>query len=187
MNDDPPKVPRNVGEFTQGGAGRTTYDDSPAYSRGTNYSQYWVADCRYQWQESPARILKNNMVENILVVDDNPALTQVLEFNLGLAGYSVVVVASGEQAKSACHSRQFDLIITDDDMPGISGPDFCAQLAQQLPEYVDVPKILLTDIDNAIEQAQQRQFVAIFRKPFSPSAVVGKVGQLLAHRNVTLD
>ena len=57
----------------------------------------------------------------ILVVDDDPSLRRVLQVQLEQEGYEVAVTASAQQTLSVLQLRQFDLVITDLKMPGMSG------------------------------------------------------------------
>ncbi len=85
----------------------------------------------------------------ILVVDDEPAQRQFLR--AALRSHEVVAVASGEEARQLLAQRSFDLVITDQRMPGMSGLDLLHWIKDQTPE---TPVILLTaygTIDSAVE------------------------------------
>jgi two-component system, cell cycle sensor histidine kinase and response regulator CckA len=66
----------------------------------------------------------------ILLVDDNPAVADLVSGFLKIANYEVVVASSGEEALRKCEelSRPLDLLITDVIMPGISGPGLCERM-----------------------------------------------------------
>ena len=64
----------------------------------------------------------------VLIVDDEPDLAQLLEFNLRQAGLETVTAHSGEQALAEAKRRLPDLIILDLMLPDISGLEVCHQL-----------------------------------------------------------
>jgi putative two-component system response regulator len=75
------------------------------------------------------------------VVDDAEAMRLALENCLRLHGYEVVTSASGEDALQLLHAQQFDLLLTDHTMPGLSGIELAEAAAQRHP---DVPIVLVT-------------------------------------------
>ncbi len=77
----------------------------------------------------------------LLVVDDQEAMRLALEDCLRLQGYDVVSAASGEDALELLRSQRFDLLLTDQAMPGLSGIELAEVTARIHP---DVPIVLLT-------------------------------------------
>jgi CheY-like chemotaxis protein len=57
----------------------------------------------------------------VLVVDDDPAIRELLSEILSSGGYDVAVAADGQQAQKALKSAHFDLVITDLVMPNVEG------------------------------------------------------------------
>jgi EAL domain-containing protein (putative c-di-GMP-specific phosphodiesterase class I) len=77
----------------------------------------------------------------VLVVDDDEALSRALSRVLRLAGYDVVVAGNGAAAVETVMHRPFDVILSDIQMPGMSGVD----LLRVVRAYdLDVPVILMT-------------------------------------------
>lgn len=76
----------------------------------------------------------------ILVVDDEKLLVKGIKFNLENEGYEVAVAYDGAAAVELSRKENFDLIILDLMMPGMSGTDACMQIR----EFSDVPIIMLT-------------------------------------------
>jgi putative two-component system response regulator len=77
----------------------------------------------------------------LLVVDDIEAMRLALEDCLRLQGYDVLSAASGEEALELLRSQRFDLLLTDQAMPGLSGIELAEVTARIHP---DVPIVLLT-------------------------------------------
>ena len=76
----------------------------------------------------------------ILVVDDEKLLVKGIKFNLENEGYEVSVAYDGATAVELSRRENFDLIILDLMMPGMSGTDACMQIR----EFSNVPIIMLT-------------------------------------------
>lgn len=61
----------------------------------------------------------------VLIVDDSRAQRKILEVQLTRWGYDITQAASGDEALALCTTRDFDIILSDWMMPGMSGLDFC--------------------------------------------------------------
>jgi len=77
----------------------------------------------------------------LLVVDDIEAIRLALEKCLQLSGYQVTLAASGEEALELLRSQRFDLLLTDQSMPGLSGLELTEAVARMHP---DMPIVVLT-------------------------------------------
>ncbi len=125
-------------------------------------------------------------VKRALIVDDNVALARVTQFALDGAGYETETAFNGRLALDAALEKQFDIVITDQQMPEMTGVDLCQELRSR-PEYADCPIILLTAKGLELELPRLRDELGIdatFAKPFSPSAIVKACGELLAAATV---
>jgi CheY-like chemotaxis protein len=71
----------------------------------------------------------------ILVVDDEPAVLNLVKLILEAAGYAVVGACNGRQALAFCRNRthNIDLLLTEINMPDISGPELACQVSEILP------------------------------------------------------
>jgi two-component system, chemotaxis family, chemotaxis protein CheY len=118
----------------------------------------------------------------VLVAEDNAALSRVLEFTLAKAGYSVTQAPNGAVAWEHAQAEQFDLVLTDHQMPLMNGTELCSKL-RSLESYAATPILLLTAKGLELELPQlcdELGIAATFAKPFSPSHVLKTVQQLLA-------
>ena len=79
----------------------------------------------------------------IVLVEDEPDLQSLLEFNLQEAGYGVVATALGEDALRLCRSERPDLLLLDLMLPDIAGTEVCRRLRAD-PELRQTPVIMLT-------------------------------------------
>jgi response regulator RpfG family c-di-GMP phosphodiesterase len=104
----------------------------------------------------------------ILLVDDEPALRELLRATFEGADVTVDEAASGDEAQARIRSRRPDVIVLDLRMPGMSGAELCALLKSD-ERTKEIPIVLLTgaDVDEA-RRAQRAGASALVRKPFSP-------------------
>jgi CheY-like chemotaxis protein len=88
----------------------------------------------------------------ILIVDDEPTIVEFVDRVLRRAGYETATATAGPEAvRLAATSAPFDLIVTDVNMPEMSGPDMVSQLRQQQP---DVPVLYLTGFNDQLFAAK---------------------------------
>jgi two-component system chemotaxis response regulator CheY len=118
----------------------------------------------------------------ILVCEDNVALSGVVCFNLVRAGFQVTNVSNGRMALEALQKDSFDLVLSDQQMPMMTGVQLC-QSMREFPAYAHTPFILLTakcmEIDFARLQ-QSLRISAALPKPFSPSELINCIEETLA-------
>jgi response regulator RpfG family c-di-GMP phosphodiesterase len=104
----------------------------------------------------------------ILLVDDEPALRELLRATLEGADVTVDEAASGLEAEARIRRRRPDVIVLDLRMPGMSGVELCRRLKAD-PRTRDIPIVLLTGADpEEARRAQRAGASELVRKPFSP-------------------
>jgi CheY-like chemotaxis protein len=121
------------------------------------------------------------MTKRALIVDDNLALSRVTQFALDRAGYETQTARNGRLALEMAQESQFDVVVTDQQMPEMTGIELCREL-RKLDAYADCPIILLTAKGLELELPRLREELginAVFSKPFSPGAVVRAVEDLV--------
>jgi two-component system chemotaxis response regulator CheY len=123
-----------------------------------------------------------NEKAKILVCEDNSALSGVICFNLVRAGFDVTSVVNGRMALEALEKQSFDLVLSDQQMPMMTGIQLCENL-RQLPAHKRTPVILLTakcmELDFAKLQ-KKLNLSAALPKPFSPSELINCIEEALA-------
>jgi CheY-like chemotaxis protein len=111
-------------------------------------------------------------VAQVLVVDDDPAIRQVISWGLGDEGYTVATAANGREALEYLAAHQPHLILLDLQMPIMSGWELQAQLREQ---GVRVPVVFMTAGYRARAEAEQHQAAGYLGKPFDVSALLDTV------------
>jgi len=115
-----------------------------------------------------------------LIIDDNIALARVTQFALDRAGFETRTEHNGCAGLQAAQEELFDIVITDQQMPEMTGIELCYRL-REMPEYFDCPIILLTAKGLELELPRLREELGIsatFSKPFSPAAVLKAANEL---------
>ena len=118
------------------------------------------------------------MKAHILVVDDDPRITNLLRRVLAYEGYSVAIAASGNEALNRSLERPPDLIVLDIMLPGLDG----MEVAQRLRAAGDnVPILMLTARDAVEDRVKGLETGAddYLVKPFVPEELVARVMALL--------
>ena len=114
----------------------------------------------------------------ILVVDDDPAVRQLIEIRLPPAGFEVFTASSGQEALDVIARQGLPhLAIVDIMMPGMTGFEFC-EIVQQ---FCDLPIILLTAVDEeeVVVEGIERFAEDYIVKPFSPRELLARVERVL--------
>lgn len=116
----------------------------------------------------------------ILVVDDETHILHVVSLKLTRAGYEVITAEDGEEALELALEQKPDVVITDFQMPIMTGLDLCIQMRQH-EETAKTPALMLTARGFGLDDDQIRQtnIVDVLSKPFSPREVLSRVEKLL--------
>jgi CheY-like chemotaxis protein len=118
------------------------------------------------------------MASRILVVDDEPMVRALIGRVLTDEGYEVVAVANGRAAlEEARRTRaEFDLIITNNYMPGLNGAELVARVRKDFP---NLPILHVDDVTRRERIAPLPSDVPTIYKPFSIAALKDAVAVLL--------
>jgi two-component system, OmpR family, alkaline phosphatase synthesis response regulator PhoP len=117
----------------------------------------------------------------ILVVDDEPKITQLVRDYLESAGFRVVTAGDGREALMRAHTEHPDLVILDLGLPQLDGLD----VARSLRRDGDLPIIMLTARDDETDRVIGLELGAddYVTKPFSPRELVARVRAVLRRRD----
>jgi len=123
-----------------------------------------------------------NLANNILIVEDNRALIRVIQVVLAKAGFNVTCAYDGEAAWNLIQENEFDLIVTDQQMPRLNGVELCQRVRKMDGRYSSIPIFLLTAKGLELDSNQLKSeldITDVIAKPFSPVALVGVLEQHL--------
>ncbi len=122
-------------------------------------------------------MLKHMPATKILVVDDEPAVTDLLIYNLRKSGYEALVATDGREAlRLACQANP-DLVLLDLMIPEIDGLDVC----RELRKTSSVPIIMITARGEEIDRVVGLELGAddYISKPFSVRELMARIKAVL--------
>ncbi|MFN3202632.1 MAG: response regulator transcription factor [Bradymonadia bacterium] len=113
----------------------------------------------------------------ILLIDDEPAITESLAYALGRAGFETEAAASLEAGRRSLSAGDFDLMVLDLMLPDGNGLDWLRALRQRS----NLPVIILSSHDDPVEHVVGLELGAddYIDKPFSPREVVARIRAVL--------
>ncbi|MBS2771973.1 response regulator transcription factor [Anoxybacillus rupiensis] len=118
------------------------------------------------------------MSKKVLVVDDEPSIVTLLQYNLEQAGFEVITANDGEEGMKKAVREQPDLMILDLMLPKMDGIEVCKQLRQQ---KIMLPILMLTAKDDEFDKVLGLELGAddYMTKPFSPREVLARIKAIL--------
>jgi two-component system, sensor histidine kinase and response regulator len=117
--------------------------------------------------------------ERLLVVDDSPTQVEAARALLEERGYEVHVARTGEEALDLTERMNFDLVLSDVLMPGMSGFELCAEIKRQMAE--PPPVVLLTSLNDPRDIVRGVECGAdnYITKPYEPSRLVERIRHVI--------
>jgi len=114
--------------------------------------------------------------ELVLVIDDSPTITKVVQLVLTKAGYQVQTAPDGEAGLEAIRAQRPNLILLDFVMPRMNGYQFCRELVAD-PKLRDIPVVLMSAKGDQVGErfVKVMGIVDYITKPFSPEAITAVV------------
>ena len=119
------------------------------------------------------------MIRHILAIDDSASMRQILSATLTAAGYEVTLAADGAEGLESALAVRFDLVLTDQHMPGKTGLDLISELRGN-PAYTATPILVLTTESGESFKAAAREAGATgwIEKPLDPELLTELVAAL---------
>jgi DNA-binding response OmpR family regulator len=116
----------------------------------------------------------------ILIVEDEPLVVRIVEANLKIEGFEVIVASDGEAGLELAQSELPCLIILDVLLPKMHGWEVLRHL-KATPATQNIPIIVLTVLDalEYLEHAQSSNVEKYIVKPFEPEELLTTVRELL--------
>ena len=124
------------------------------------------------------------MSSRILLIEDEPAIADAVAYALQDAGFEVDAIGDGTEALEASRQRDYDLMILDLVLPGMSGLQVCRTVRSES----DLPILMLTGREAELDRVVGLETGAddYVTKPFSIAELVSRVRALLRRRTLDL-
>jgi DNA-binding response OmpR family regulator len=115
--------------------------------------------------------------QTVVIVEDDPSISDLVELYLRQAGYRVLQAPTGERGLDLVRDHQPDLVVLDIGLPGIDGLEVC----RRLRATTNVPVLFLTARDGEVDRIVGLELGAddYVTKPFSPREIVARVRAIL--------
>lgn len=112
-------------------------------------------------------------MHSILAVDDSISMRKMVSFTLKSAGYEVVEAVDGEDAFDKARTRDFDLVLTDQNMPRLDGIGLTKRLREH-PKFKNTPILILTteSSDEMKKAGRAAGATGWLVKPFDPTKLI---------------
>lgn len=116
----------------------------------------------------------------ILVVDDEAHIVQVVAIKFRNAGLAVETASDGDEALAMLRRGAFDLVVTDLQMPVMSGVELARAMAAD-PALAGIPVLMLTARGHLLREgeADSANIARVVHKPFSPRGLLADVHELI--------
>ncbi len=144
---------------------------------------YYLTQAFSDWFEAESvRDAGEGDGRRVLLVDDSPFFRNLLAPLLNVAGYDVTTAESADAALELCNSgHEFDVIVSDIEMPGMNGYEFAAALREQ-GKWADTPLVALSShaAPSDLERGRQAGFRDYVAK-FDRETLLDSLNQTLGH------
>ena len=122
----------------------------------------------------------------LLWVDDEIEQLRAHLLFLEKKGYEVVTVSNGTDAIDQCRERSFDLVLLDEQMPGLSGLE-TLQRIKQLQPALPVVMVTKSEEENIMEQAIGQQIADYLIKPVNPNQILLTLKKNIHRREIVTE
>lgn len=148
---------------------------------GARFVLEFPIDAVVETDEAPATTDRGTDVRGparVLVIDDEPTIADLLRDTLAVMGHSVDTANGGREGLDLALAGDYDLVMTDLGMPGISGWDVARELAEKIS---DLPIMLVTGWGASLteEEIAASGVAAVVHKPFELKPLLAKVAEVL--------
>lgn len=116
----------------------------------------------------------------ILIADDSTSMRQMVSFTLKASGFEHDEAKDGEEAFDLAQKNQYDLVLSDINMPGKNGLELTKAI-RELPNYRFTPILLLTTESATDRKSEGKAAGATgwIVKPFNPDVLVKTINKVL--------
>ncbi len=124
------------------------------------------------------------MDTKILIIEDDPATSRLVDYSLRHQGYQVITASNGLEGVRKAQKESPDLVILDVMLPGIDGFEICHRLRED-PATANMPILMFSAKAQEIDKDTGMKVGAddYLTKPSPPAEIIARVEKLLAKKN----
>ena len=120
---------------------------------------------------APTKDHMNKSARKVLLIDDDASLRRVTEYSLQSAGFQVLSAADGKQGLTMFHKDHPAVVITDIQMPGMTGYEVLRQIKAERPETLVIVVTAYSSVEKAVDAMKQGAYDYL-SKPFSRDELI---------------
>jgi two-component system probable response regulator PhcQ len=120
----------------------------------------------------------------ILLVDDEPNVTEALGRALRREPYEILTATSGAAAQKLLECHHVDVVVSDEQMPGMSGSVFLTGVRKKFPHTIRMILSGQANLEAAVRAINEGEVYRFFLKPCNPADLILTVRQALAHKRL---
>lgn len=156
-----------------------TFESAEAILSGLPRSRYGVQTRRNQAVSLLVRMWSINKMKTVLLVEDEPAIAELIRLALADEGYRVLVAENGREALALLTEERPDLVLCDVMMPILDGGEVY-RFMQSDPAYRSIP-IIMMSANHEYRGIELYATVAFLNKPFSLDKLFGAITAAISH------
>jgi len=120
----------------------------------------------------------------ILLVDDEVNVTEALKRSFRREPYTFVTATSGEAAQEILARQHVDVVVSDEQMPGMSGSQFLSKVRAQYPHTIRMILSGQASLEAAVRAINEGEVYRFFLKPCNPTDLLFTIQRALAHKQL---
>lgn len=124
------------------------------------------------------------MRHRVLIVDDEPRVTEGMERALRKEDYEVISANSAERALEILRGEAVDVVVSDERMPGMCGSELLAIVAREYPETVRIVLSGQASLEAAVRAINDGQIYRFLLKPCNDVNLAITIRQALEHKDL---
>ena len=128
--------------------------------------------------------MKPSINATVLLVDDEPNVTDALKRALRREPYEILTAISGAAALELLERHHVDVVISDEQMPGMSGSVFLSAVRKQFPHTIRMILSGQASLEAAVRAINEGEVYRFFLKPCNPVDLAFTVQQALANKRL---
>jgi DNA-binding NtrC family response regulator len=123
-------------------------------------------------------------IASVLLVDDEPQVTEALKRALRREPFEFLTATSALAGEEVLKLRQIDVVISDEQMPGVSGSEFLSRVRKLYPHTIRMILSGQATLQAAVRAINEGEVYRFFLKPCNPTDLTFTIRQALMHKRL---
>lgn len=123
-------------------------------------------------------------IATVLLVDDEPNVTEGLKRAFRREPYELLTATSAFAAQQILERQHVDVVVSDEQMPGMSGSEFLSRVRKQFPHTIRMILSGQASLESAVRAINEGEVYRFFLKPCNPTDLIFTIQQALMHKHL---